>query len=86
MTQLNGHGLMPVVAEKRARNAEIYERYILGERQAALAEEFDVHPSRIWALVQNEEKRRRLTGQPWGDRLILGWARAAYLEDLEPIE
>ncbi len=86
VAQVNGVGIHPGLRERPARNAEIYERHLLGERQSDLAAEFDVHYSRIWKIVQNEEKRRRLAGLPWGDRLIRAWARAAYLEDLEPIE
>ena len=71
---------------RAARNAEIYERLLLGETQTSLAREFDITPSRIAVLGRNEEQRRRLQGEPWGQRLLVGWARAAYTEDLEPVE
>lgn len=69
-----------------ARNAEIYERLLLGETQASLAREFQVTAPRIKVITEREEHRRRLSGEPWGTRLVLGWARAAYLEGLEPDE
>jgi hypothetical protein len=71
---------------RTVRNAEIYERLLLGESQASLAREFKVTAPRIHVITQNEEQRRRLAGEPWGHRLLLGWARAAYLEGLEPDE
>ena len=69
-----------------ARNAEIYERWLLGETQSSLSREFNLNPSRIWKITQVEEQRRRLHGLPWGQRLLVAWARAAYTEDLEPVE
>lgn len=70
---------------RNARNAEIYERWLIeGESARALAEEFGLNQSRIYAICQGEERRRRLAGEPWGDRLLKGLARAAYLEDMEP--
>jgi Mor family transcriptional regulator len=86
VAELNGVGVHPYYRERTARNAEIYERHVLGETQSSLANEFDITPGRIYAIVKSEEARRRRSGQPWGDRLIRAWARAAYLEDLEPIE
>ena len=71
---------------RAGRNAEIYERALLGESQSSLAREFKLNPSRIYKLVQDEEKRRRLQGRLWGARLLVAWARAAYIENLEPIE
>lgn len=71
---------------RNARNAEIYERWLIrGETQRALAAEFGLNPSRIYKICQDEEQRRRLVGEPWGDRLVKGLARAAHLEDLEPV-
>lgn len=80
------NGDLNVPQAKRARNSEIYERALLGEAKAALAAEFAVNYSRIFAIVRAEEQRRRISGRPWGQRLLLAWARAAYTEDLEPIE
>lgn len=86
MAHTNGVGLHPHYRERPARNAEIYERHLLGESQRNLADEFEITHGRIAKICQNEEHKRRMAGRPWGDRLIRAWARAAYLEDLEPIE
>ncbi len=83
-TYVNGHGAMPT--RRVARNDEIYHRHLLGEGADALAKEFQVHRSRIWAICQAEERRRRLRGEPWGERLLKALARSAYLEGLEPYE
>jgi len=84
MGYVNGAGVART--EQRARNSEIYERALLGETHSSLAREFGLHHSRIYAIASREEHCRRIAGRPWGQRLLVAWARAAYIEDLEPME
>lgn len=41
-----------------ARDAEIVRRAADGEPQAALAREFDLHPRRIWQILDTARERR----------------------------
>lgn len=48
--------------EQTARNAEIAQRRLAGERPTDLAKEFGVSPERVWQIVQAEQRRQR--GEP----------------------
>lgn len=48
-------------ATKTERNAEILRRYEAGDTAAQLADDYDLTPKRIYAILKNERKRGQLT-------------------------
>lgn len=48
-------------ATKTDRNSEILRRYEAGEAAAQLADEYDLTPKRIYAILKKERKRGQLT-------------------------
>jgi hypothetical protein len=48
-------------ATKTERNAEIVRRYTAGDTAAQLADDYDVTPKRIYAILKNERRRGTLT-------------------------
>ncbi len=43
---------------KEARNAEIYQRYLAGERGVDLAREYGMSLQRIYKIIRNQKKRQ----------------------------
>ena len=63
---------------KAARNARIYERYLLGETSSQMAKDYEVNDSQIRKIWKREEARRRRMGLPVGVEWLREMAKQAW--------